>query len=96
MGVSVLCPSFFPTNIIKSAKGGAPGETAFAEKLMARSPHSAEDIARIALDACKKGDLHILPHVEGRWFWRMRRLLPQRSLELAINFQRRASKSRSA
>ncbi len=92
VGVSVLCPSFFPTNIIKSAKGGDPKESAFAEKLMQRSPHSADDIARIALDACKKGELHVLPHVEGRWFWRMRRLMPRRSLDMAINLRGRVAK----
>ncbi len=92
VGVSVLCPSFFPTNIIKSARGGESREAAFAERLMQRSPHSADDIARIAIDGCAKGELHILPHVEGRWFWRMRRLMPRRSLDLAINLRGRVAK----
>ncbi len=92
VGVSVLCPSFFPTNILKAAKGAESAESAFAEKLMRRSPHSAEDIARLALDGCARGDLHILPHSEGRWFWRMRRLLPQRSLDLAVDLRRRVQR----
>lgn len=89
VGASVLCPSFFPTNIIKAARGAKGDEASFAQKLMERSPWSADDIARIALDGCAQGDLHILPHAEGRWFWRMRRFAPQASLTLSSRLQRR-------
>jgi NAD(P)-dependent dehydrogenase (short-subunit alcohol dehydrogenase family) len=92
VGVSVLCPSFFPTNIIKASKGTESKEAAFAERLMARSPWSADDIARIALEGCDRKQLHVLPHSEGRWFWRMRRLLPQRSLDLAVQLRDRVQR----
>ncbi len=92
VGVSVLCPSFFPTDIVKNGRGGHPQESAFAEKLMARSPHSADDIARLSLEGCARGELHILPHAEGRWFWRARRLMPQRSLDFAMRLRKRVQK----
>lgn len=89
IGVSVLCPSFFPTNILRGMRGGAPDEAKFAERLMKKSPFDAEGIARLAIEGCERGDLHILPHSEGRWLWRARRALPQRSLELAQTVSRR-------
>jgi NAD(P)-dependent dehydrogenase (short-subunit alcohol dehydrogenase family) len=92
VGVSVLCPSFFPTNILRDARGGRPEEMGLAEKLMARSPIKAHDVARIALDACARGTLHILPHREGRWVWRLRRAAPQRSLDLFERMRHRLAR----
>jgi hypothetical protein len=55
---------------------------------MAKSPVTAEDVARIALDAAARGQLHVLPHVEGRWLWRMRRLAPQGSLGMSLSLRK--------
>lgn len=75
--VSALCPSFFPTNIMKSGKAHDPRAAAVAAKLMEKSPFSAGDIARIALDASERGELFILPHAEGRAMWRAKRVMPE-------------------
>jgi NAD(P)-dependent dehydrogenase (short-subunit alcohol dehydrogenase family) len=87
VGVSVLCPSFFPTNIMHNSRGGSDREHTLVSKLMARSPLSAEDVARIALDGAIRGQLHILPHTEARWLWRLRRLAPQASLDLSLSLR---------
>ncbi|MFO0601865.1 MAG: SDR family NAD(P)-dependent oxidoreductase [Polyangiales bacterium] len=88
VGVSVLCPSFFPTNIMHNGRGGSDREHTMVAKLMAKSPVTAEDVARIALDAAARGQLHVLPHVEGRWLWRMRRLAPQGSLGMSLSLRK--------
>ncbi len=82
VGVSVLCPSFFQTNIAASARSADPRTRRLIEKLMARSPLDADDVARIALDGLVRGELHILPHPEGQWFWRLKRALPKQFTEL--------------
>lgn len=77
LGVTCLCPSFFPTDIVKSGRG-VPDErkAKFAQKLMDRSKWSADDIARIALDAVESNTFYVLPHVEARWIWRLKRVSP--------------------
>lgn len=77
LGVTCLCPSFFPTDIVKSGRGVVDEKRKkFAQKLMDRSKWSADDIARIALDGVESNDFFVLPHGEGRWIWRLKRVSP--------------------
>jgi NAD(P)-dependent dehydrogenase (short-subunit alcohol dehydrogenase family) len=77
LSCTVLCPTFFKTDIAKNARGSDDGERALVEKLMAKSKLHANDVARIALDACAANQLYALPHADGRWLWRLKRLAPQ-------------------
>lgn len=77
VGVTVLCPSFFPTKIMEGSRGGDPKGRKMAEKMMARSKWSAEDVARMTLDGAAAGQLYVLPHVEGRLLWWVKRSAPQ-------------------
>lgn len=77
VGVTVLCPSFFPTNIMESSRGGAQSDRGMAEKMMAKSKWSADDVARMTLDAAAAGQLYALPHAEGRLLWWLKRSAPQ-------------------
>jgi NAD(P)-dependent dehydrogenase (short-subunit alcohol dehydrogenase family) len=76
IGVSVLCPTFFQTNIGTSGRGAEHLKPVINE-LLAAGKLSAGDVARIAIDACDKNDLYISPHADGRWMWRMKRLAPE-------------------
>ena len=77
LGVTCLCPSFFPTNIVKNGSGVVDErKSKFAQKLMDRSKWSADDIARIALDAVESDTFYVLPHTEARWIWRLKRVSP--------------------
>jgi NAD(P)-dependent dehydrogenase (short-subunit alcohol dehydrogenase family) len=58
--VSVVCPSFFPTNLMEGSRG-PPSTRHVAEKLMAKSKESADDIAAYIYDAAERGDFLILP-----------------------------------
>jgi NAD(P)-dependent dehydrogenase (short-subunit alcohol dehydrogenase family) len=79
VGVSALCPTFFRTNIARAARSTGDGsEIEIAERLMARGKLSARDVARIALDEAQAGTLHIVPHADGRWMWRLKRMAPAR------------------
>jgi NAD(P)-dependent dehydrogenase (short-subunit alcohol dehydrogenase family) len=78
LGCTVLCPTFFKTDIAKNARGATmDGEREFVEKLMAKSKLDANDVARIALEAADARRLYALPHADGRWMWRAKRLAPQ-------------------
>jgi NAD(P)-dependent dehydrogenase (short-subunit alcohol dehydrogenase family) len=77
VGVSVLCPTFFQTRIAESARMHAdPALLETVRGLMARAKTQAGDVARIALERAARGDLYILPHADGRFMWRFKRLFP--------------------
>jgi len=77
IGVTVLCPSFFETNILRSSRRTDGVDSSAAEKMMRRSRVQADDVARVALRAARKNELYALPHVEGRAIWGVKRLAPR-------------------
>src|SRR5439155_24293556 len=76
VGVTVLCPTFFTTNIHKTARGTDPTMQTMVAKMMKASKIQAADVARIALDTCAADGLYALPHADGRWLWRLKRAAP--------------------
>jgi NAD(P)-dependent dehydrogenase (short-subunit alcohol dehydrogenase family) len=76
VGVTVLCPTFFRTNIGKSSRAADEKQRALVEKLMSRSKIQADDVARLALDCAARNELYALPHADGRWMWRLKRWAP--------------------
>lgn len=77
VGVTVLCPSFFETNILRSSRKTGGIDSTAAEKMMKGSRVQADDVARIALRAAQKNELYALPHIEGRAIWGVKRLAPR-------------------
>lgn len=86
VNVSVLCPTFFTTQIAKNARAAENQQSAEAkammEKLMRRSKVQAPDVARHAFDDVAKGRLYTLPMRDGRLMWRLKRAAPRRFHEL--------------
>jgi NAD(P)-dependent dehydrogenase (short-subunit alcohol dehydrogenase family) len=84
--VSVLCPTFFRTGIVKSARGLVEGMAEMTENLMSRAKLQADGVARAALDGVEAEKLYVVPHPDGQWMWRLKRLAPdsfhQRALKL--------------
>ncbi len=78
VGVTVLCPTFFRTNIARSGRThtdrGGPEDI---ERLMDRTKVQAPEVARFALETADAGRLYALPHGDGRWMWRVKRLMPE-------------------
>ncbi len=92
VAVSVLCPSFFPTSIAANGRATDPRSLALVERLMARSPLDADDVARIALDGLARRELYVLPHEDSRWFWRLKRAVPGEFARLAPKVARWAER----
>ncbi len=75
--VSVVCPSFFRTNIMKSGRGEQSEKVqAVVDKLMDRSKVQAPQVAEAALKSVLDGKLYVLPMADARFLWRFKRLLP--------------------
>jgi NAD(P)-dependent dehydrogenase (short-subunit alcohol dehydrogenase family) len=76
IGVTVACPMFFPTNIARSAQlADSPEQRAF-QRLVSEGKMSAEEVARRLLTAVDANALYALPMAQGRWLWRLKRLMP--------------------
>ncbi|MBI2392695.1 MAG: SDR family NAD(P)-dependent oxidoreductase [Deltaproteobacteria bacterium] len=76
VGVSVLCPTFFMTNIAASSRG-ATHLRPVVEALLRSGKLSADDVARLAIEGCEREELYVSPHADGRWMWRVKRVAPE-------------------
>ncbi|WNG47767.1 SDR family oxidoreductase [Archangium minus] len=77
IGVSLVCPSFFKTNLGDSLRTSDPGMRTALTKLLERSPITADDIADQIFRAVEQREFYVLPHKEGRRAWLMKKLLPR-------------------
>ena len=74
--VSVLCPSFFRTNLASSLNSSDPAASGFASKLIDRSERGADEIAAEVLTGLDAKQFLILPDPEARRSYRGKRFLP--------------------
>jgi NAD(P)-dependent dehydrogenase (short-subunit alcohol dehydrogenase family) len=75
--VTVVCPTFFVTNIIRDSRGTAEQlDKDNAATRMTRSKIQAPDVAEAALRAVAKNDLYCVPMADGLWGWRLKRSFP--------------------
>ncbi|MBA3550049.1 MAG: SDR family NAD(P)-dependent oxidoreductase [Nannocystis sp.] len=84
ISVTVLCPTFFQTNIMQATRTQKPDQVHLVEKLMARAKLQAPEVARHALASVDVGELFSLPHADGSWMWRLKRLAPERFYQTLI------------
>jgi NAD(P)-dependent dehydrogenase (short-subunit alcohol dehydrogenase family) len=99
IGVTVVCPSFFQTNLAESLRTDDPGLRTVMTKLLARSNLTADDVAEAVFRAVEVKEFYVLPHREARAAWRLKRLLPRELYRKAIakqfrGIQRAAQKER--
>jgi len=79
IGVTVLCPTFFPSNLVRSPRTAADERLRrTARHLVERARWSADEVAQAALAGIDAGALHVAPQLDGRWLWRLKRLAPAR------------------
>lgn len=77
VNVTVLCPTVVPTNIVNDGK--LPERRSdFARDAMTRFALTDSDtVARKTLDALDKNQLYVLPQVDGRIAWYLKRFAPR-------------------
>ena len=76
VNVSVVCPAFFPTNLMDTAR--APeADKATAKKFMAKSTQSADEVAAVVFREIQRGTFLILPTKGERGRWRIKRFAPE-------------------
>lgn len=80
VGVHVVCPSFFQTNLLDSFRGPSPEMKHQVGKLLESSPISAADIADYIHAEVAKGSFLILPHEQARMPGGSSSRIPRRSM----------------
>lgn len=76
VSVSALCPTFVQTNITRDGRI-AEGSSSFADKLMKWTGVPTDGVVRATLDGLDRGQLYVLPQLDARMIWRMKRLMPR-------------------
>jgi NADP-dependent 3-hydroxy acid dehydrogenase YdfG len=79
VGVSVLMPEFFRTNLAERTRGP---EQAAARMLIESARYAAAEVARAALEQCGSRRLHIVFPARTRLIWALLRLAPAGALAL--------------
>lgn len=75
VGVTVLCPTFFRTNIIAAGHFADERTRSLADRLMAKG-RPAHEVVQAALAAVEQDELYCVPMADGRWLWRLKRAAP--------------------
>lgn len=75
--VSVVCPSFFQSNLLEGFRAPDPSSLHMAKHFMREAKESATDIAEAIYHAVDRGEFLILPTHEVRSYWRLKRWFPQ-------------------
>ena len=91
IGVSVVCPSFFRTNLLESWQGNDRMK-AYADKMMANSPDTLDSVADAAFAAAERGQFLILPTHKSPMLWRLKRWLPDFYFRNMLKVANRATK----
>lgn len=73
--VSVLCPTFVKTNILESGRISAESNS-LAGTLMRLTGMSAARVARTTLDTHDRGGLYVMPQLDAKALWRIKRAAP--------------------
>lgn len=72
--VSALCPTFFPTNLMQSFRSSSDRQRRLAEAMFQRSMMTADQVARAGIRGLERGKLVIVPQIDGRFMWWVKRL----------------------
>lgn len=75
VNVTVLCPTFVKTNIVNPDTID-DSAARLATAAMKWTGVSADSVARAALDALDRGQLHVVPQLDAKVIWQAKRLLP--------------------
>jgi NAD(P)-dependent dehydrogenase (short-subunit alcohol dehydrogenase family) len=86
--VSALCPTFFPTNLLQHLRAPTARQRNLAQYFFDRSRTNAEEVARAGLAGLEKGQLIVIPQLDGALVWWAKRLAPSLYFAL-LRFQQR-------
>ena len=72
--VSALCPTFVKTNLMDTARFSNPGLAKVATALFLRTHATVDEVVEAGLHGVLKNQLIVIPQLDGRVLWRVKRL----------------------
>lgn len=88
VGVTVLCPSFFPTALLDNGRFTSPAEQRIARAEFTRTKLTAEKVADAAVRAMARKQFYVILPAKARVLWWIKRLSPRlffRIIALEVN-----------
>jgi NAD(P)-dependent dehydrogenase (short-subunit alcohol dehydrogenase family) len=76
IAVTVVCPSFFRTNLTETMRSGNADVARITNKLVNNAKRGADEIAELTFRGVERGDFHVLTHTDGKVAWMLKRLAP--------------------
>ena len=76
IGVTVVCPMFFKTNLLDNMRYIDKFQIDFARCAFEHGRLSAKQIAEMTIKAYEKNQLYLIPQFNGKVFWILKRLSP--------------------
>lgn len=89
VGVTVLCPSFFPTRLLANGRFHDMSHRRVAAAEFARTRLTAERVADEAMKAMRSRRLYVVLPARGRLIWYLKRLSPTFFVKLVVREVRR-------
>ena len=77
IGVTVVCPTFFKTNLMDQARSTDERQLKMGEAFFNKfSFGTVESVSRATFKAIRKNKLYVLPQPDSKLFWFMKRMTP--------------------
>lgn len=93
VGVTVVLPGFFPTQLLTRGVFAEPVHRQIAEELASKSKFTADDVVEATLAAVRRRDLYVVIGRRARWLWRLKRAMPRKFVHaIASRYQEKLRK----
>lgn len=76
IGVTVIMPTFFKTNLIESARTPEERNRKWGEKMVNEAKYTAEQVVKNTMKAIEKNRLYVVPQFDAKQFWFLKRHTP--------------------
>jgi NAD(P)-dependent dehydrogenase (short-subunit alcohol dehydrogenase family) len=76
IGVTVLMPTFFRTNLTEKALAPEDRNLKWGQKMVNESKYTSEQVVKKTMTAVEKNRLYVIPQFDGRQFWFLKRHTP--------------------
>ncbi|MBX7168416.1 MAG: SDR family NAD(P)-dependent oxidoreductase [Pirellulales bacterium] len=94
VGVTVLCPAFFATNLLNDGRFRHDNMKQLAQREFKRAKFTADDVAEAAVRAMHRKQFYVVMPAQGRFYWYFKRLMPATFLrKIGQQFSERVAKS---
>ena len=77
IGVTVVCPTFFKTNLMDQFASPDERQRKMAEQFFEKSKTTSEQITRHVVSSIEKNRMYVITQLDGRFIWWVKRHYPE-------------------